>query len=49
MVQNLQATVEKQYSSPVMVFHLDHGGKFTLGTFNSFCEDTEIKHQLTAP
>lgn len=41
--------VEKQYSTPVKAFRSDRGGEFTSGAFRAFCEETGIKHQLTAP
>ncbi|XP_039135312.1 uncharacterized protein LOC120272535 [Dioscorea cayenensis subsp. rotundata] len=41
--------VEKQYSTPVKAFRSDRGREFTSGAFRAFCEETGIKHQLTAP
>lgn len=40
--------VEKQYSAPLKAFRSDRGGEFTSNDFRALCEDTGIKHQLTA-
>jgi transposase InsO family protein len=41
--------VEKQSGFYIKVFRSDRGGEFTSTTFNSFCEEHDIRRHLTAP
>ena len=47
--KEFKALVENLYEKRIKILRLDNGGQFTLGEFNEYCKEVEIKRELTIP
>ena len=47
--REFKARVENESACLIQTIRLDNGKEYTLETFNRFCEEAMIEHQLTAP
>ena len=47
--RKFKARVENESACLIRTIRLDYGKKYTSETFNRFCEEAGIEHQLTAP
>jgi hypothetical protein len=46
---NFKARVENESGCKIQILRSDNGKEYTSNSFNSFCEEAGIQHQLTAP
>ena len=46
---NFKAKVENESGYKIQILRSDNGKEYTSNSFNSFCEEAGIQHQLTAP
>jgi transposase InsO family protein len=46
---NFKARVENESGYKIQILRSDNGKEYTSNSFNSFCEEADIQHQLTAP
>ena len=49
MCWKFKGRVENESACLIQNVRLDHGKEYTSETFNKFCEEVGIEHQLTAP
>lgn len=49
MFKKFKKTVEQESWSHIQTFRMDRGEEFVSQEFNEFCNDSGIKHHLTAP
>ena len=47
--RKFKARVENESACLIQTIRSDYGKEYTLVTFNRFCEEAGIEHQLTAP